>query len=87
MRKYHKAAVAAAMLGSVSFLGAGIGHAEDGDPQTKADQTCSANESYWGGGLVNVRNVNVVVNVLGLQMNDLSKHKSVNCTQAVPAGK
>ncbi|MGW2635330.1 hypothetical protein [Streptomyces sp. NPDC001348] len=84
MRKYHKAAVAAAMLGSVSILGAGVGNAADGTPQAKADQTCSANESDWSGGLINVKNVNVVVNVLGLQMNDLSKHKSVNCTQAIP---
>ncbi|MFF4014424.1 hypothetical protein [Streptomyces sp. NPDC001843] len=87
MRKYHKAAVAAAMLGSVSFLGSGIGHAEGGGPQAKAEQLCSANESFWGGGLINVRNINLAVNVLGLQANDLSKHTSVNCTQVAPAGK
>ncbi|MGW7255726.1 hypothetical protein [Streptomyces sp. NPDC054834] len=91
MRKYQKAAVAVAMLGSVSFLGAGVVHAADGDSQTKVDpkqsQTCSANESTWQGGLINVHDVNVVVNVLGLQVNDLSKHKSVNCTQAAPVGK
>lgn len=85
MRKYQKAAVAVAMLGSVSFLGAGVGHAVDGDQQTKVDpqqhQTCSANDAAWSGGLVNIHDVNVVVNLLGLQMNDLSKHKSVQCNQ------
>ncbi|MEU7056137.1 hypothetical protein [Streptomyces sp. NPDC046197] len=86
MRKYHRAAVAVAMLGSVSFLGAGVGHAADGDSQTKADptqnQTCSANESAWQG-LVNIHDVNLVVNLLGLQTSDLSKHKSVQCNQAL----
>lgn len=84
MRKYHKAAVAVAMLGSVSFLGAGVGNAADGAEQAKLDQTCAANDSSVGAGLINIHNVNVVVNLLGLQYTDQSKHKSVNCTQAIP---
>jgi hypothetical protein len=90
MRKYQKAAVAVAMLGSVSFLGAGVGHAADGDSKAKADspqqnQKCSADEANWG--LVNVGDVNVVINLLGVQFVDQSERKSVKCTQVVPAGK
>ncbi|WP_328338871.1 hypothetical protein OG873_14405 [Streptomyces violaceus] len=90
MRKYQKAAVAVAMLGSVSFLGAGVGHAAGGDSKAKADnpqqnQKCSADETNWS--IINVGDVNLVVNVLGLQFVDQSERKSVKCTQAQPAGK
>ncbi|WP_030236948.1 MULTISPECIES: hypothetical protein [unclassified Streptomyces] len=90
MRKFQKAAVAVAMLGSVSFLGAGVSHAAGGDSKTKADNTqqnqkCSSDEAYWG--LVNVGDVNLVVNLLGVQYVDQSEHKSVKCAQVVPAGK
>ncbi|MET9758087.1 hypothetical protein ABZ016_03375 [Streptomyces sp. NPDC006372] len=90
MRKYQKAAVAVAMLGSVSFLGAGVGHAADGDSKAKADNTqqnqkCSADEKNWS--LVNIGDVNMVINVMGLQFVDQSEHKSVKCTQVIPAAK
>ncbi|GGY18151.1 hypothetical protein [Streptomyces djakartensis] len=93
MRKYQKAAVAVAMLGSVSFLGAGVGHAAGGDSKAKADnpqqnqqnQKCSADETNFS--IINVGDVNVVVNALGLQFVDQSERKSVECTQAVPAGR
>ncbi|MFI8945215.1 hypothetical protein ACIGO6_01690 [Streptomyces sp. NPDC053750] len=61
MRKIQKAAVVAAMLGSVGFLGAGVGHAGEG-PSVKLDNeqstSCESNESSTGfGGLVNVSDV------------------------------
>jgi hypothetical protein len=88
MRKHQKAAVAVALLGSVSLLGAGVGHAVGGDPKPKADnpqqnQRCSADEKK-NLGIVNVGDVNLAVNVLGLQFNDQSERKSVKCAQVVP---
>lgn len=88
MRKYQRAAVAAAMLGGVSFLGAGVGHAADGDARAadlKQNQTCSANRTTWG--LINIDRLNLAINILGLQANDQSQRTSVNCTQAVPVGR
>ncbi|GGZ73292.1 hypothetical protein [Streptomyces bluensis] len=91
MRKYQKAAVAVAMLGSVSLLGAGVGHAAGGDPKPKADtpqqnQKCSADEVNWG--VINIGDINLAVNVLGIQVQDQSEHKTVKCTQvAAPAAK
>ncbi|MER6015779.1 hypothetical protein [Streptomyces bluensis] len=91
MRKYQKAAVAVAMLGSVSLVGAGVGHAAGGDPKPKADtpqqnQKCSADENNWG--LINIGDIKMSVNIMGIQVQDQSERKSVKCTQAVaPAGK
>jgi hypothetical protein len=90
MRKYQRAAVAVAMLGSVSVLGAGVGHAAGADPKPRVDnsqqnQKCSADETNWG--LINIGNVNLAVNVLGLQVNDQSERTSVKCTQVAPTRK
>ncbi|MGW3723871.1 hypothetical protein [Streptomyces sp. NPDC000851] len=90
MLKYQKAAVALAMLGSVGLLGAGVGNAADGDPKAKADnpqpnQKCSADEKNLG--IINVGDVNIAINVMGLQFVDQSERKSVKCTQVVPAGR
>ncbi|MGW3723874.1 hypothetical protein [Streptomyces sp. NPDC000851] len=54
MRKYQKAAVVMAMLGSVSFLGAGVGHADGGGHDgfkfdNKQHNYCSANETNMYG--------------------------------------
>ncbi|MGW4023608.1 hypothetical protein [Streptomyces sp. NPDC005009] len=72
MRKFQKAAVVVAMLGSVGFLGAGVSHAGD-QPGVKIDNeqntSCEANESHTGtGGLVNVSDVlnENNINVLGV---------------------
>lgn len=88
MRKYQRAAVAVAVLGSVSLLGAGIGHATGEDPKVKVDnpqqnQKCSADETNWG--LIQIGDINAAVNVLGIQVNDQSERTTVKCTQAVPA--
>ena len=90
MRNYQKAAVVAAMLGSVSFLGAGVGHAADGDPkfklENKQNQSCSADESYEG--LVGIDDVSVGIGaILGYTKNDQSERKSVTCTQVFSLGK
>ncbi|MBZ9637964.1 hypothetical protein [Streptomyces sp. PSKA30] len=90
MRKYQKAALSVAMLGSVSLLGAGVGHAVGEDPKAKADtpqqnQKCSADERNWT--LINIGDVNISMNALGFQVVDQSERTSVQCTQAAPAGR
>ncbi|MGV9251266.1 hypothetical protein [Streptomyces sp. NPDC003697] len=89
MRKYQKAAVVAAMLGSVSFLGAGVSQASGGDDPTfkldnKQNQSCQQNESKQG--LVNVDDINVSLAVLGLSNQDNSERRSLTCTQAAVLG-
>ncbi|MER7191787.1 hypothetical protein [Streptomyces flaveolus] len=73
MRKIQKVAVVAAMLGSVGFLGAGVGHAGEG-PSLKLDNkqstSCESNETSTGnGGLVNVSDVlnDNAIAILGAQ--------------------
>ncbi|MFJ9590914.1 hypothetical protein [Streptomyces acidicola] len=90
MRKYQKAAVVVAMLGSVSFLGAGVGHAAGGDGKVKIDnkqnQVCEQNEDTQG--LVNVDDINVnVAAILGLANQDNSERKSLSCTNVFSLGK
>ncbi|RZB14708.1 hypothetical protein StrepF001_36960, partial [Streptomyces sp. F001] len=84
MRKYQKAAVVVAMLGSVSFLGAGVGHTANGDPKVKLDnkqvQECSADEVKITGTQV-ADDVNTNTNAGGLQFIDSSSDTSVNCAQ------
>jgi hypothetical protein len=61
MRKYQKAAVVMAMLGSVSFLGAGVSQAYGGDKlDVDSTQTNScANESQSG--VLNISRANVQI--------------------------
>ncbi|MFJ9590916.1 hypothetical protein [Streptomyces acidicola] len=83
MRKYQKAAVIVAMLSSVSFLGAGVGHAADGDHKVKFDnkqsQVCEQNESKQG--LINIDDINVNLAIAGIANQDNSERESLNCTQ------
>jgi hypothetical protein len=89
MRKYQKAAVVMAMLGSVSFLGAGVGHAGE-DAKVKLDnkqsQKCSADEATLTGSEVASDNF-IPVNAAGLQGVDNSERTSVTCTQVFTIGK
>jgi hypothetical protein len=55
MRKYQRAAVVVAMLGSVSFLGAGVGHAG-------GSQGCEMNDFHSG--ILTVDDIGVNVNLL-----------------------
>ncbi|PAZ17242.1 hypothetical protein CLM62_03470 [Streptomyces sp. SA15] len=71
MRKYQKAAVVVAMLGSVSFLGAGVGHAG-------GSQNCQMNDDHEG--IIYLDDLGVNVNVLlahGDQ--DYSEREIMNC--------
>ncbi|MGW7255727.1 hypothetical protein [Streptomyces sp. NPDC054834] len=89
MRKYQKAAVVVAMLGSVGFLGAGVSQAGDDDAAVKLDnkqnQQCSANKSYAEGSETLSGNT-APVNALGAQKSDTSEHTSVTCTQIFTIG-
>ncbi|MGV9813481.1 hypothetical protein ACWDUG_02950 [Streptomyces cellulosae] len=54
MRKYQKAAVVMAMLGSVGFLGAGVSHAGDGpsvDVQSAQHNVCGNEDTV---GILNI---------------------------------
>ncbi|MHA5048709.1 hypothetical protein [Streptomyces sp. SD15] len=88
MRKYQKAAVVVAMLGSVGFLGAGVGHA-DADPKVKLDnkqsQQCSANGTYFKG--TEAVDAFAPINAAGFQVVDQSKRTSVDCAQLFTIGK
>ncbi|GCB49286.1 hypothetical protein [Streptomyces sp. NL15-2K] len=88
MHKYQKVAVVAAMLGSVSFLGAGVGHA-DGDPKVKLDnkqsQECSADEVNIKGS--DLADVFAPTNAAGFQFIDQSKRTSVECAQLFTIGR
>ncbi|MGW7255728.1 hypothetical protein [Streptomyces sp. NPDC054834] len=91
MRKYQKAAVVAAMLGSVGFLGAGVSQAHGDDGATvkldnKQNQSCSADGTYLTGSKTGSENF-APVNAAGLQYNDKSEHTSVTCTQLFTIGK
>ncbi|NEC48349.1 hypothetical protein G3I18_07125 [Actinospica acidiphila] len=75
MRKFQKAAVVVAMLGSVGFLGAGVSHAGE-EPGVKLDNkqatSCSNGGDKEAGGLLPILNNvlndnNIAVNVLGVQ--------------------
>ncbi|OUC95189.1 hypothetical protein [Streptomyces swartbergensis] len=84
MRNYQKAAVVMAMLGSVSFLGAGVGHAADGGDKVKLhnDQTqaCAQNDAQTG--LIQLDDVNVSVGaILGWSQQDNSEKESLACSQ------
>ncbi|GAA1413763.1 hypothetical protein GCM10009601_00220 [Streptomyces thermospinosisporus] len=89
MRKYQKAAVVMAMLGSVSFLGAGVGHAGD-DPAFKLDnkqsQNCSQDDNVKG--LINIDDVNVSAGaLLGWSANHAGEHEATSCVQGFKLGK
>ncbi|MER5210540.1 hypothetical protein ABT063_08165 [Streptomyces sp. NPDC002838] len=70
MRKYQRAAVVAAMLGSVSFLGAGVGHAGGGND-------CDMNDFQQG--LIQLDDVNVNVAIIGLANQDASEKEVMHC--------
>ncbi|MEU6180746.1 hypothetical protein [Streptomyces coeruleorubidus] len=66
MRKYQKVAVTAAMLGSVSFIGAGVSHGAD-EPQVelKSTQTNSCGNENLSG-ILNISRVQV--NILAIPL-------------------
>ncbi|NGO11684.1 hypothetical protein G5C60_29835 [Streptomyces sp. HC44] len=66
MRKYQRVAVVAAMLGSVSFLGAGVSQAGGGT-------NCSMNDSMTG--LIQIERLDI--NVIGNQ--DANDNENMHC--------
>ncbi|GHB23067.1 hypothetical protein GCM10010377_11210 [Streptomyces viridiviolaceus] len=81
MRKYQKAAVVMAMLGSVGFLGAGVSHAGDG-PSAKLNnnQTTNCSQDNSRQGLINIDDVNVAVGLLGLGNIENDDTQAVTCS-------
>ncbi|MER6015776.1 hypothetical protein ABT151_34805 [Streptomyces bluensis] len=87
MRKYQRAAVVVAMLGSVGFLGAGVGQAHEGgfDLDSTQRQQCSADEVNVVGTLTT--GAFAPVNTGGLQIIDQSDRHIVDCDQVSVFGK
>ncbi|MEU7716941.1 hypothetical protein [Streptomyces tibetensis] len=87
MRKFQKAAVVAAMLGSVSFLGAGVSQAYGGDKvdiDSVQSNTCG-NEAQSG--VLNIGDANVqALNLLANQPVDQSHTSSCNNAFGIKAG-
>ncbi|MFF8030998.1 MULTISPECIES: hypothetical protein [unclassified Streptomyces] len=87
MRKYQKAAVVMAMLGSVSFLGAGVSHAGD-DPAVQLNNaqttTCSQDNSVQS--LIAIDDVNLALAILGLANAENKETNSVECASNFVVG-
>ncbi|CAL9560337.1 hypothetical protein [Streptomyces sp. Tu 3180] len=88
MRKYQKAAVVVAMLGSVGFLGAGVSHAGD-EPSFKLNNeqnlTCAQDNSVQS--LVAIDDINAGVGaLLGLGNAENTETNAVACTNALGIG-
>ncbi|MFE9971908.1 hypothetical protein ACFYRD_14480 [Streptomyces hirsutus] len=80
MRKYQKAAVVMAMLGSVGFLGAGVSHAGNG-PEVELDnkQTTTCVQDNSKQGLINIDDINLAVGILGLGNAENEETNAVSC--------
>ncbi|MGX1156897.1 hypothetical protein [Streptomyces albogriseolus] len=87
MRKYQKAAVVMAMLGSAGFLGAGVSHAGD-EPQfelnSKQSTHCVADNSHKG--LINVDDVNVGIALLAVAKQEANDINSQACGSGLTLG-
>ncbi|GGQ09627.1 hypothetical protein ABZ767_23175 [Streptomyces pseudogriseolus] len=87
MRKYQKAAVVMAMLGSVGFLGAGVSHAGD-EPKfelnNKQATHCAQDNSTTG--LINVDDVNVGIALLAVAKQEANDANSQACGNGLSLG-
>ncbi|MEU0756150.1 MULTISPECIES: hypothetical protein [Streptomyces] len=87
MRKYQKAAVVLAMLGSVGFLGAGVSHAGD-EPEVelnnKQTTTCAQDNSTEG--LINLEDINIGVSILSLAGQEANDENSQACGSSFAIG-
>ncbi|MFF8031000.1 MULTISPECIES: hypothetical protein [unclassified Streptomyces] len=88
MRKYQKAAVVMAMLGSVSFLGAGVSHAGD-EPSfelnNKQTTTCVQDNSVQS--LIAIDDINAGVGaILGLGNAENTETNAVACSSNLALG-
>ena len=82
MRKFQKAAVVAAMLGSVGFLGAGVSYAGDNpgfELNSEQTTTCAQDNSVQS--LISIDDVNAGVGaILGLGNAENSEVNAVACS-------
>ncbi|MBL3666385.1 hypothetical protein JL475_10355 [Streptomyces sp. M2CJ-2] len=87
MRKYQKAAVVMAMLGSVGFLGAGVSHA-GGEPEFELNNKQATNcvQDNSTKGLVNIDDVNVGLKLLGLGKQEANDTTSQVCITSFELG-
>ncbi|SDC07185.1 hypothetical protein [Streptomyces prasinopilosus] len=87
MRKYQKAAVVMAMLGSAGFLGAGVGHASDGpEVELNNEQTTTCVQDNSKQGLINIDDINLAVGILGLGNAENTETNAVSCTSSLAIG-
>ncbi|KOV26519.1 hypothetical protein [Streptomyces sp. XY152] len=87
MRKYQKAAVVMAMLGSVGFLGAGVSHAGDKpEVELNNEQTTTCLQDNSVQSLVSVDDINLAVGLLGLGNAENKEANSVHCASGFAVG-
>ncbi|MFF8876848.1 hypothetical protein [Streptomyces flaveolus] len=83
MRKYQKAAVVLAMLGSAGFLGTGVSYAGGDHPslESKQSQNCTGEVNNQQA-LIGLQDTNVAANALLGVGNPAAGNTAVTCTQA-----
>ncbi|CAL9560394.1 hypothetical protein [Streptomyces sp. Tu 3180] len=87
MRKYQKAAVVMAMLGSAGFLGAGVSHAGDGpsaELNNEQNTTCVQDNSVQS--LIAIDDVNLALGLLGVGNAENTETNVVACTNSLGIG-
>ena len=86
MRKYQKAAVVLAMLGSAGFLGTGVSYAGGDHPslESKQSQNCTGEVNNQQA-LIGLQDTNVAANVIGVG-NPSAGATSVECNSILGVG-
>ncbi|GHE82165.1 hypothetical protein [Streptomyces werraensis] len=87
MRKYQKAAVVVAMLGSVSFLGSGMSFAGD-KPEVEINnsQTTKCVQDSSVQSLIAIDDINLAVGILGLGNVENEETNAVKCESNLALG-
>ena len=87
MRKFQKAAVVMAMLGSASFLGSGVSFAGD-EPEMEINNsqttTCVQDNSVQS--LIAIDDINLAVGILGLGNAENEETNAVKCASTLALG-
>lgn len=87
MRKYQKAAVVMAMLGSVSFLGAGVSFAgEEPEVEINNSQTTTCVQDQSVQSLIAIDDINLAVGLLGLGNAENKETNAVQCASNLNLG-
>ncbi|ALV50247.1 hypothetical protein ACWDMR_05555 [Streptomyces althioticus] len=87
MRKFQKAAVVVAMLGSVGFLGAGVSYAGDHpDVELNNKQATACPQDNSAKGLIVIDDINLAVGILGLGVAENSETNSIECASSFAVG-